>query len=92
MLRDLLGTIGGHLFHALGLLDAVRHVECSPTERRVVDQVISGLRGPATAGSLVLLPRTLQTHVCHALAKLGIKSRVELASVAARDGISSLPG
>jgi DNA-binding CsgD family transcriptional regulator len=56
----------------------------TPTEHRIVELVASGVTGPDVARRLHLSPRTVQTHVSHALAKLGLSNRVELASAAAR--------
>ena len=51
-------------------------------ERRVALLVGEGLSGPQIAVRLGVSPRTVQTHVSHALAKLGLRSRVGLASAA----------
>ncbi|MFJ4963327.1 LuxR C-terminal-related transcriptional regulator [Streptomyces sp. NPDC088729] len=56
----------------------------TPTEARIAELIASGLSGPDIARTLHVSPRTVQTHVSHALAKLGLTSRVELAAVAAR--------
>ncbi|MCK0093622.1 hypothetical protein HCA61_24210 [Rhodococcus sp. HNM0563] len=48
-------------------------------ERRVAILVGEGLTGPQIAVRLRISPRTVQTHVSHALAKLGLRSRVGLA-------------
>jgi DNA-binding CsgD family transcriptional regulator len=58
----------------------------TPTERLVVDLVARGLPGPAIARQLHLSPRTVQTHVSHVLAKLGVANRVELAAYAVVHG------
>ena len=50
-------------------------------ERRVALLVGKGLSGPQIAARLGVSPRTVQTHVSHALAKLGLQSRVGLARV-----------
>jgi DNA-binding CsgD family transcriptional regulator len=55
----------------------------TPTEQLVAELVGSGLTGPQTAARLHISPRTVQTHVSHALAKLGLTNRVELAAVVA---------
>jgi DNA-binding CsgD family transcriptional regulator len=56
----------------------------TPTEDRIVGLVASGVTGPGIAQQLHLSPRTVQTHVSHALAKLGLANRIELAAAAAR--------
>jgi DNA-binding CsgD family transcriptional regulator len=54
------------------------------TEARVVRLVGEGLTNREVAERLVVSPRTVETHVAHAYAKLGIASRVQLALLAAR--------
>ena len=55
-------------------------------ERTVAELASTGLTNPQIAERLSLSARTVQTHLSHAYAKLGIGSRVELAAlVAARD-------
>jgi DNA-binding CsgD family transcriptional regulator len=56
----------------------------TPTELRVAFLVADGLSNPAIAAELFLSRRTVQTHVSHILVKLGARSRVEVASEAAR--------
>ncbi|MCX4744630.1 LuxR C-terminal-related transcriptional regulator [Kitasatospora sp. NBC_01287] len=55
----------------------------TPTETLVAELVASGLPGPEVARRLHVSPRTVQTHVSHVLAKLGLSSRVELAAAGA---------
>ncbi|MGX7696023.1 LuxR C-terminal-related transcriptional regulator [Gordonia polyisoprenivorans] len=55
----------------------------TPTERTVADLVATGASGADVADQLFISPRTVQTHVSHALAKLGLKTRVELAAYVA---------
>ncbi|MCD2188223.1 helix-turn-helix domain-containing protein [Actinomycetospora soli] len=56
----------------------------TPTERRVAELVAEGVAGPEMAVRLAISPRTVQTHVSNALRKLGLRTRVELATTAAR--------
>jgi DNA-binding CsgD family transcriptional regulator len=56
----------------------------TPTELRVAFLVADGLSNPAIAAELFSSRRTVQTHVSHILAKLGARSRVEVASEAAK--------
>jgi DNA-binding CsgD family transcriptional regulator len=49
------------------------------TERRVVALVAAGRSNPDIAAELYLSRRTVRNHVSHILAKLGLRSRVELA-------------
>jgi DNA-binding CsgD family transcriptional regulator len=54
------------------------------TERQVVDLVVEGLSNPQIGERLYVSPRTVQTHVAHVFAKLGISSRAQLAAEATR--------
>ncbi|MGW5524865.1 LuxR C-terminal-related transcriptional regulator [Gordonia sp. NPDC003950] len=58
----------------------------TPTETAVAELVASGLSGADIATQMFISPRTVQTHVSHALAKLGLSTRIELAAfIAARN-------
>jgi DNA-binding CsgD family transcriptional regulator len=52
----------------------------TPTEQRIAELVAAGMSGPDIARQLYVSPRTVQTHVSHALAKLGLRTRAELAA------------
>jgi DNA-binding CsgD family transcriptional regulator len=54
------------------------------TELKVVRLVAERLTNPEIAERLFISRRTVQTHVSHALAKVGVSSRRELAAEAAR--------
>jgi DNA-binding CsgD family transcriptional regulator len=54
----------------------------TPTELRVAFLVADGLSNPDIATELFLSRRTVQTHVSHILAKLGARSRAEVAGQA----------
>jgi len=55
----------------------------TPTETKIAGMVAEGLPNRQIAGQLVLSPRTVGTHVSHILAKLGVRSRIDIAREAA---------
>ena len=56
----------------------------SPAEMRVVQLVTEGLTNPQIGERLFISRRTVQAHLSHIFAKLGVASRAELAAQAAR--------
>jgi DNA-binding CsgD family transcriptional regulator len=50
----------------------------TPTELQVVSLIAEGLTNRAVAKQLFISPRTVETHVSHVFAKLGISSRAAL--------------
>jgi predicted ATPase/class 3 adenylate cyclase/DNA-binding CsgD family transcriptional regulator len=56
----------------------------TPTEREVVTLASEGLSTKEIATRLFVSPRTVQTHLTHVYAKLGLTSRVQLVQEAAR--------
>jgi CRP-like cAMP-binding protein len=60
----------------------------SPAERKVAALVADGLSNQAIADALILSRHTVDTHVKRCFAKLGLRSRVELATAVLRSGRS----
>jgi DNA-binding CsgD family transcriptional regulator len=56
----------------------------TPSEVKVVDLVVKGLSNSQIGAELFLSPRTVETHVSHVLAKLGLRSRVDIVREAGR--------
>jgi predicted ATPase/DNA-binding CsgD family transcriptional regulator len=62
----------------------------TPTEIRVVELVAQGLTNPQVGEKLFVSARTVQTHLIHVFAKLGVSTRAELAAkTAQRQGTST---
>lgn len=57
----------------------------TPTEAVVARHMASGMTNPEIAGRLVISRRTVETHVSHILAKLGVRSRTDVALAVARE-------
>jgi len=55
-------------------------------ERRIARVVAEGLSNPAIAARLFVSRHTVESHLKHAYAKLGVSSRVELAALTLREG------
>ena len=53
--------------------------QLTPTERRVVELVADGLSNKEVAGTLFVAVSTVERHLTHAYAKLGVHSRTQLA-------------
>jgi ATP/maltotriose-dependent transcriptional regulator MalT len=56
----------------------------TPTELKIADLVAQGMSNPQIAAQLFLSRRTVQTHVSHVLAKLGLNSRIDIARESSR--------
>ena len=56
----------------------------TPTERDVVRLAVDGLGNKDIGERLFISPRTVQTHLTHVYAKLGLTSRIQLLAEAAR--------
>jgi non-specific serine/threonine protein kinase len=71
---------------------AVDAGDLSARELEVARLVASGLSNRAIAADLFLSTATVKTHVSHILSKLGLESRVQIASwLAERDPVASAP-
>jgi predicted ATPase/DNA-binding CsgD family transcriptional regulator len=55
----------------------------TPTEVEVVRQAAAGLTNPQIAERLFIAPATVKTHLSHVYAKLGVRNRSQLATLAA---------
>jgi DNA-binding CsgD family transcriptional regulator len=51
------------------------------TERLVVDLVAAGRTNPEIAAQLLISPNTVKSHLAHVFAKLGVRTRTELATL-----------
>ena len=59
-------------------------------ETEILTLVAEGLTNPAIAQRLVISPKTASVHVSHILAKLGVATRTEAASLALQTGLVQL--
>jgi non-specific serine/threonine protein kinase len=55
------------------------HLVLTPREAEIARLVAAGLTSKETAAQLLISKRTVEAHVGHVLAKLGLKSRIQLA-------------
>jgi DNA-binding CsgD family transcriptional regulator len=62
------------------LIGALAAVPLTPRERQIAALAADGHTDPAIAGQLHISARTVQTHLAHIYAKLGINRRADLAS------------
>src|ERR671924_193402 len=60
----------------------------SPAERTVARMVADGLSNHEIGASLRISPRTVESHIGHALNKLSVRNRVELAATVGRQGLT----
>jgi DNA-binding CsgD family transcriptional regulator len=62
----------------------IRWADLTPVELSVVRLVRAGLTNAQIANRLSISPNTVKTHLLHVFAKLGTRTRAELAGAAAR--------
>jgi len=60
--------------------------DLTPQERQIAELARDGLSNPEIGARLFLSPRTVEWHLRRVFAKLGIRSRRELANALARAG------
>jgi DNA-binding CsgD family transcriptional regulator len=58
---------------------AVGWASLTPTERAVAGEVARGLSNRQVADRLFVSPRTVESHLSHVFAKVGLQTRTELA-------------
>ena len=57
------------------------HAELTPEEEAVTSLVVQGLSNHEVAAELYVSPKTVQYHLTRIYAKLGVRSRAELAAL-----------
>lgn len=62
----------------------------TPREQEVLRLLAAGLDQDEIARALVISPRTVETHIQHVLAKLGVRRRAQAVAVAYREGLVDL--
>ena len=79
----------GQLAHrpAAGTDGGARLAALTEREREIVRLVASGLSNDDIAGDLVISPLTAKTHITRAIAKLGVRDRVQLVILAYETGL-----
>ena len=79
----------GQQHHDVRSVRRAREEGLTAAERRVVALVAEGRTNRDVAATLFLGERTVETHLSHAYAKLGVRSRAELARTFRPDEQSS---
>jgi DNA-binding CsgD family transcriptional regulator len=67
-------------------------VSLSPREREVLALLVAGHTNPAIAEALFISVRTVENHIAHILAKLGVSTRTAAVSAAIAAGLLTLDG
>ena len=65
--------------------------QLTPREREVLELLVEGVGGQDIARTLGISPNTVRTHVQNVLTKLQVKTRLEAAAFAVRNGIVTTP-
>ncbi|MBA3532648.1 MAG: response regulator transcription factor [Ardenticatenales bacterium] len=78
------------LLHVANRPPAPGH-DLTEREREVLALLVEGLNNTAIAAQLVVSPSTIKSHVSNILAKLGVASRTEAATLAVRHGLTPDP-
>jgi DNA-binding CsgD family transcriptional regulator len=74
------GGWAGRASQEIGAIGGRSRVDgLTPAERRVADLVAKGRTNAEVAAALFLAERTVASHLTHVYAKLGVRSRTELA-------------
>lgn len=74
-----------------GVGAGARHTLLTQREREVVALIATGLQQKQVATQMGISIKTVQTHLAHAMDKLEIHDRVELARYAIREGLAATP-
>lgn len=82
--RDLLGKVGGRRPSDTTTL--------TPTERRVADLASRGSSNKEIAAALFVGVHTVEVHLSHAYAKLGVRSRAQLTRALGGESVEGAPG
>ena len=86
--RRVVGQFANRPVAAAGAPGGDRLAALTGREREVVRLVASGLSIEEIARELVISPLTAKTHITRAIAKLGVRDRVQLVILAFEDGLT----
>ena len=86
--RRVVGQFANRPVAAAGAPGGDRLAALTGREREVVRLVASGLSNEEIARELVISPLTAKTHITRAIAKLGVRDRVQLVILAFEDGLT----